>query len=87
MAKAMELARRLANGPVRAIRWTKMACNKCLGDEINLVLDASLGAEIISMYTENHKETARAFVEKRAPVFKGNINESRRVYGIQKLDL
>jgi len=71
MPKAMELARRLANGPTRAIRWTKLACNKRLRDEVNLVLDASLGVETLSMLTEDHKEAARAFTEKRAPEFKG----------------
>ena len=71
MPKAMELARRLANGPTRAIRWTKMACNKRLRDEINLVLEASLAVESLSMLTEDHKEAARAFAEKRAPQFKG----------------
>jgi len=35
------------------------------------VLDASLAVETISMTTEDHKEAARAFAEKRAPQFKG----------------
>lgn len=71
MPKAMELAQRLANGPTRAIRWTKLSCNKRLRDEVNLVLDASLAVETISMLSDDHKEAARAFVEKRAPNFKG----------------
>ncbi len=71
MPKAMELAHRLADGPSRAIRWTKLACNKRLRDEVNLVLDASLATETISMLTDDHREAARAFTEKRAPKFKG----------------
>jgi len=71
MPKAMELGHRLANGPTRAIRWTKLACNKRLRDEVNLVLDTSLAVETISMLTEDHREAARAFVEKRSPKFKG----------------
>lgn len=71
MPKAMELAHRLANGPTKAIRWTKLTCNKRLRDEVNLVLDASLAVETLSMLTEDHKEAARAFTEKRAPEFKG----------------
>jgi enoyl-CoA hydratase len=71
MPRAMELAQRLANGPAKAIRWTKMACNKRLRDEVNLALEAGLAAETISMFTEDHKEATRAFVEKRAPKFKG----------------
>ena len=71
MPKAMEMAHRLANGPTRAIRWTKLSCNKRLWDELNLVLDASLAVESLSFYTEDHKEASRAFVEKRAPQYKG----------------
>jgi enoyl-CoA hydratase len=71
MPKAMELAHRLANGPTKAIRWTKLACNKRLRDEVNLVLDTSLAVEAISMQTEDHREAARAFAEKRAPKYKG----------------
>lgn len=72
MPKAMEMAERLASGPTKAIRWTKMACNKRLRDEVNLVLEAGLAAETISMFTEDHREAARAFSEKRPPVFKGD---------------
>ncbi len=71
MPRAMELAHRLANGPTKAIRWTKLSCNKRLRDEVNLVLDASLAVESMSMLTEDHKEAARAFAEKREPEFKG----------------
>jgi enoyl-CoA hydratase/carnithine racemase len=68
----MDLAHRLANGPTRAIRWTKLACNKRLRDDVNLVLDASLAVETISMLSEDHKEATRAVAEKREPEFKGN---------------
>jgi 1,4-dihydroxy-2-naphthoyl-CoA synthase len=40
-------------------------------DDVNLVLDASLAVETISMLTEDHKEATRAFAEKREPDFKG----------------
>jgi enoyl-CoA hydratase len=72
MPKAMALAHRLANGPTNAIRWTKLSCNKRLRDEINLVLDASLAVETISMLSEDHKEATRAFAEKREPQFTGH---------------
>jgi len=71
MSTAMQLAQRLANGPSKAIRWTKLACNKRLRDEVNLVLDASLAVESLSMLTEDHREATRAFTEKRAPRYKG----------------
>ena len=69
--EALTLAKRLAAGPTRAIRWTKLATNKRLKDEVNLVLDASLAVETLSFATEDHKEAARAFVEKRPPKFTG----------------
>jgi enoyl-CoA hydratase/carnithine racemase len=70
--EGLALAKRLAAGPTRAIRWTKLALNKRLKDEVNLVLDASLAVETLSMATDDHREAARAFVEKRPPRFTGN---------------
>jgi enoyl-CoA hydratase len=69
MKKANELARELADGPRWAIRWSKVSVNKVLKESVNLVLDASLAYEEISMTLADHKEAARAFVEKRKPVF------------------
>ncbi len=71
MKRAMEMAQRLANGPTRAIRWTKLVCNKRLREDVNLVLDTSLALETMSMLSDDHKEATRAFTEKRAPRFKG----------------
>jgi enoyl-CoA hydratase/carnithine racemase len=39
---------------------------------VNLVLDTSLAVETLSMATDDHREAARAFVEKRPPRFTGN---------------
>jgi enoyl-CoA hydratase len=69
--EGLALAKRLAAGPTRAMRWTKLALNKRLKDEVNLVLDASLAVETLSMATDDHREAARAFVEKRPPRFTG----------------
>jgi enoyl-CoA hydratase len=71
MPTAMELATRLANGPVRAIRGTKVSVNKILRDTANLVLDTSLALEKHCFRTEDHKEAINAFVEKRQPTFTG----------------
>lgn len=71
MPTAMELATRLANGPTKAIRWTKVSVNKILRDTTNLVLDTCLALEKQCFYTEDHKEAINAFVEKREPKFKG----------------
>ena len=71
MEKAMALANRLANGPTKAIRWTKVSVNKILRDTANLVLDTSLALEKHCFVTEDHKEAIRAFTEKREPKFTG----------------
>jgi enoyl-CoA hydratase len=69
MAKARELAQELADGPTYAIRWSKLAVNKWLKQQTNLILDASLAYEMVTFTTEDHREAARAFVEKRKPNF------------------
>jgi len=71
MEKAMAFATRLANGPTKAIRWTKVSVNKILRDTANLVLDTSLALEKQCFSTEDHKEAIRSFVEKREPKFTG----------------
>ena len=70
-AKALEFAARLANGPTKAIRWTKASVNKILRDTVNSVLDTSLALEGHTFHTADHQEAKKAFVEKRTPTFTG----------------
>ncbi len=71
LPRALDLAAELAALPVRAVQWTKLSINKWLKDQLNLVLDASIAYEMLSMLTHDHGEAARAFLERRRPVFKG----------------
>lgn len=71
LAKAMDIANELAQMPLWAVRWTKLSVNKWLKDQLNLILDASIAYEMLSMNTHDHGEAARAFAEKRKPDFKG----------------
>ena len=71
LSKAKALGQELADGPTWAIRWSKLSVNKWLKDQVNLILDASLAYEMITFTTEDHKEAARAFVEKRRPKYQG----------------
>ncbi len=72
MPKAMEFAKRLAYGPTRAIRWTKVCYTKRLRDEVNMVLDASLGLEFAETFgRHDHLEAVSAFTEKREPHYTG----------------
>ena len=72
MDKAMEIARELAAMPPLAVRWTKLSVNKWLKQQLNLVLDASIAYEMLSMNSKDHHEAAMAFIEKRKPEFEGD---------------
>jgi enoyl-CoA hydratase/carnithine racemase len=71
MSRARELAQELADGPTWAIRWSKLSVNKWLKQQANLIMDASLAYEMMTFNTQDHREAARAFVEKRKPHYKG----------------
>ena len=71
MSKARELAQELADGPTWAIRWSKLAVNKWLKQQSNLIMDASLAYEMMTFNTKDHQEAVKAFVEKRKPDFVG----------------
>ncbi len=70
-SKARALADELAGLPPLAVRWSKLAVNKWLKHQLNLILDASVAYEMLSMNSKDHHEAAMAFIEKRAPKFKG----------------
>ena len=72
LRKARELAQELADGPTAAIRWSKLAVNKWLKDQANLIMDAGLAYEMMSFRTQDHQEAVKAFVEKRKPNFVRN---------------
>ena len=71
MPKALEIAHELADGPTKAIKWTKMSLNKKLINDVNLILPTSLALEYLTLYSEDHKEATTAFLEKRKPKFTG----------------
>ena len=72
MAKSQELAQELADGPTWAIRWSKLAVNKWLKEQANLIMDAGLAYEMMTLKTKDHKEAVKAFMEKRKPNFVGS---------------
>jgi enoyl-CoA hydratase len=69
LPKAREIAQRLADGPTWAIRWSKLAVNKWLKQQANLIMDAGLAYEALTLTTKDHKEAVKAMVEKRKPSF------------------
>lgn len=70
-ARTHEIAHRLASGPAIAYRYMKENLNRALGGDMLECLDMEGTYQIHTGQTEDHKEAARAFVEKREPVFKG----------------
>jgi 2-(1,2-epoxy-1,2-dihydrophenyl)acetyl-CoA isomerase len=70
-AETMALATKLANGPGVALRYMKRNLNVAEWDTLAAGLDAEAYGMMRSRASDDHKEAARAFVEKRAPVFRG----------------
>ena len=67
----MELARSLAHGPTIALSLMKRNMNCAESDGLAELLDMEAAHQVQTGRTEDHREAARAFVEKRAPVFVG----------------
>ena len=70
-AKTREVARRLATGPTVAYRYMKENLNRAMAGDVDDCLDLEATHHVHCGQTEDHREAAKAFVEKREPVFKG----------------
>ncbi|HXC54717.1 MAG TPA: enoyl-CoA hydratase-related protein [Rhizomicrobium sp.] len=71
-ARTLEIAHRLAKGPRVAYRYMKENLNRALtGADVEDCMDLEATHHVHAAATEDHREAARAFVEKREPVFKG----------------
>ena len=67
----MVLARKLARGPRIALGLMKQNFNAAESGTLDQLLDLETQHQVQAGRTNDHKEAARAFVEKRAPVFTG----------------
>ena len=67
----MALARRLALGPSVALGLMKQNFNAAESGTLSQLLDLEALNQVKTSRTEDHREAARAFVEKRPAVFKG----------------
>ncbi len=68
---AQELAYSLAQGPTATFGLMKQNLNLAESATIEAVLDLEAANHVKSSLTIDHREAARAFVEKRQPVFQG----------------
>ncbi len=69
--ETMALASRLARGPRVAYRYMKRNMNAAESASLKEMLDLEAWHHTRTGMTEDHREAARAFVEKREPQFKG----------------
>src|SRR5271167_3806900 len=70
-ARTHEIARRLASGPSVAFRYMKENLNRAMAGEVDDCLDLEATHHVHCGQTADHREAAKAFVEKREPVFHG----------------
>jgi 2-(1,2-epoxy-1,2-dihydrophenyl)acetyl-CoA isomerase len=70
--ETLALARQLAQGPTVAYRYMKENIHRALeGAPLEDCLDLEATHHVHTGLTEDHREAARAFVEKRTPTLKG----------------
>jgi enoyl-CoA hydratase len=65
------MAKRLAAGATIAINTTKQAINLSLRRQFSALVEAHLGLELMSHFSNDHVEAVAAMLEKRAPRFSG----------------
>ena len=68
---ALQVASRFAELPAMAVQGTKATLNRILRDRMDLTLQFGLLYEGATFLSEDHKEAAAAFVERRTPKFTG----------------
>src|SRR5580700_1876674 len=69
--EVMERARRLAQGPSIAYRYMKENLNRAVSGELGDCMDLEVTHHAHTGLTDDHREAAQAFVNKREPRFHG----------------
>jgi len=70
-SRTQEIALKLARGPSVAYRYMKENLNRAIAGEPDECLDLEATHHVHCAATQDHREAAKAFVEKREPVFQG----------------
>jgi 2-(1,2-epoxy-1,2-dihydrophenyl)acetyl-CoA isomerase len=69
--ETQSIAERIAGGPSVALRYMKQNLNAAEVSPLGTCLDLEAMHHTRTGMTEDHREAAQAFVDKREPVFKG----------------
>jgi 2-(1,2-epoxy-1,2-dihydrophenyl)acetyl-CoA isomerase len=69
--EVMDRARRLAHGPALAYRYMKENLNRAVSGDLGDCMDLEVTHHVHTGLTEDHREAAQAFVDKREPRFHG----------------
>ncbi len=69
--EVLGVAARIAHGPLVSYRYMKANVNLATHTDFRTMLDREAETHLRCGMTEDHKEGVRAFMEKRAPVFRG----------------
>ncbi|MCH7910519.1 MAG: enoyl-CoA hydratase, partial [Candidatus Hydrogenedentes bacterium] len=66
-----KLAKRMAQGPPRALAFTKRAIHRSLALDMEAEFDYEIFAQVQCLQSEDHREGIAAFREKRKPNYQG----------------
>lgn len=68
---ARQIAEKIAANPPHAVRLTKRLMREAMHTRLDTLLEMAAAFQALSHQTEDHREAVAAFLEKRAPSFKG----------------
>jgi enoyl-CoA hydratase/carnithine racemase len=71
MAKAMEIAQKIAANPPHAVRMAKRLLREGQTADLKNILEMSAAMQALAHATKDNDEAINAFIEKRKPEFKG----------------